>query len=609
MNLNGPEVCVYTTIGTASSPETCDGVDNNCNGQVDEGGNLGSLPGQEWVTIPGSSTQIMKYEASRPDSGAVNPGTLQNITCSRSGVQPWTNVNYPTAVAACASVGARLCTESEWQHMCEPQPAYPVAGPATAATNDFVFIEAEDAQTNTTIAGHPWVATSPPSFNGVTAMQVPDSGFSQLVAANALTQSSRLDYQLNLAAATSYRVWLRMRSSPPSTTSLGTATAPVSGVSATSDASTNVGDLVVVTTWSAMNNGVPTHTLQTGFTQIVSNSLDDTGATDGRLSVAYKVATAAGAQAYSAYTSNGTNNVTGINVLRAGTYDLSNIVSAGATTNNTVAPDPPAITLNGSMTVLAIAGWNLTASSTVAVGAPANGFAKQYEVAGASTTELGAAVGTAANPGGFTDDTGNVTGTVSVTIGIGANSGDSVWVGLNAGNTAGAANATQVTTASNDSWQWIAGPALTSGAAGTHTFSIYLRQDGVLVDTIAVSRQGTTAPTFDNSWGYQNNPRTAQPTTCNADDLDTDPLTAGDQDGIVPTGSLLSCFANQVGTNDAYDMSGNVKEWAQARAPGQNPLRGGASNNEVLGTTCSLNFTLADDAFFFPNVGFRCCRP
>jgi formylglycine-generating enzyme required for sulfatase activity len=68
------------------------------------------------------------------------------------------------------------------------------------------------------------------------------------------------------------------------------------------------------------------------------------------------------------------------------------------------------------------------------------------------------------------------------------------------------------------------------------------------------------------------------------------------------------CFANQAGTDDAFDMSGNVKEWTAARAAGQNPIRGGSSNNLVTGLTCQLNFTLADDDFFFPNVGFRCCR-
>ena len=57
-----------------------------------------------------------------------------------------------------------------------------------------------------------------------------------------------------------------------------------------------------------------------------------------------------------------------------------------------------------------------------------------------------------------------------------------------------------------------------------------------------------------------------------------------------------------------FDLSGNVKEWALARVPGANPLRGGASNNETTGATCNLAFTLASDTFFFPNVGFRCCK-
>ena len=34
-----------------------------------------------------------------------------------------------------------------------------------------------------------------------------------------------------------------------------------------------------------------------------------------------------------------------------------------------------------------------------------------------------------------------------------------------------------------------------------------------------------------------------------------------------------------VTTDQAFDMSGNVKEWTLARAPGQNPIRGGASND------------------------------
>ena len=32
------------------------------------------------------------------------------------------------------------------------------------------------------------------------------------------------------------------------------------------------------------------------------------------------------------------------------------------------------------------------------------------------------------------------------------------------------------------------------------------------------------------------------------------------------------------------------------------------NDDTANGISCPLNFTLADDTFFFPNVGFRCCR-
>ena len=71
---------------------------------------------------------------------------------------------------------------------------------------------------------------------------------------------------------------------------------------------------------------------------------------------------------------------------------------------------------------------------------------------------------------------------------------------------------------------------------------------------------------------------------------------------------MASCFANNGGANTAFDMSGNVKEWTAPRSVGQNPIRGGSANNTVDGISCELNFTLADNAFFFPDTGFRCCR-
>lgn len=94
--------------------------------------------------------------------------------------------------------------------------------------------------------------------------------------------------------------------------------------------------------------------------------------------------------------------------------------------------------------------------------------------------------------------------------------------------------------------------------------------------------------------------------TCNAADYDTDSLSAGNQDEVLPTGSMPSCY-REYNSAQVYDLSGNVKEWAWAREPGVNPLRGGASNNNADGTRCDFDFTVANDQFFFSNVGFRCC--
>ncbi|MDX2092321.1 MAG: MopE-related protein [Kofleriaceae bacterium] len=614
----GAAICTFTQVGPGQAAfETCDGRDNDCDAKTDEGAAAGNLAGQEWVTIPGitPAVQIMKYEASRPDATLTTGGTTEVFACSRKDVQPWTNVKYSTAEAACTSIGARLCTEAEWQSMCMPRVTYPVTGPLTTAPNDFVFIEAENFFANTTIpAATParaWASVAPLSFNGITAMQVPDNNFAVTDAANALTQSSRLDYQLSLAASTTYRSWLRMRSPTGGTGAnpYGVHTPATATLAPQSDASTGVGDLIIVSTFTNGSSGIPTHTLQSGFTQLVSRGNDD-GNNDVRLSIAYRVATTAGAQTYQAYTSSsGSNNYTGITVIRAGRYDLARVVVAETDNDGNGAPNPPGTGVQaGPYFVLAIGAWHLGSSQTVAVSPPGS-FTEAWEMTGSNQGEMSVAVGTSADPGSFTDDV-TPNNTISVAIAIRAldPSNASVWVGLNAGTSAGTANATPVVARDDNQWVWEVGPALTTTAAGVYTFSVYTRTDGAMIDTIALSRQATTSPTLDEAWAYQSNPRTAQPTTCNADAYDTDTSVAGDQDGVLATGALAACFANQTGTDDAFDMSGNVKEWTKARATGQNPLRGGAANNETSGTTCGLNFTSANDTFFFPNVGFRCCR-
>ena len=169
-------------------------------------------------------------------------------------------------------------------------------------------------------------------------------------------------------------------------------------------------------------------------------------------------------------------------------------------------------------------------------------------------------------------------------------------------------------TPTNGGWVWVRTGAFNIAAAGTQTVTIYMDEDGLKFDALAITRENNTSnpPTTINSdggtWSFQSNPDTYQANVCNDDGLDTDTVTTGDQDGNLASGALTSCFANGAGAADVYDLSGNVKEWTAERQPGVNPIRGGAANNEGTGTTCGLSFTSADDAFFFPNVGFRCCR-
>ena len=123
--------------------------------------------------------------------------------------------------------------------------------------------------------------------------------------------------------------------------------------------------------------------------------------------------------------------------------------------------------------------------------------------------------------------------------------------------------------------------------------------------TEAEFETGCKGPAGTCNWSYAASCSTYSSNTCNGNDYDT---TAGglDDDAILAAGSLPMCRQRFM-SRDIFDLSGNVKEWTTARAAGVNPVRGGASNNTAAGLSCDFDFTLANDTFAFPNVGFRCC--
>lgn len=102
--------------------EVCNGKDDDCDGMADEPkGTPGTNPSyvQDDVVKVKDGLWMYKYEASRVDADDQKEGIINSRTCSRAGVLPWTNVTYTEADNACKSVNMTLCKLDDWVYACD----------------------------------------------------------------------------------------------------------------------------------------------------------------------------------------------------------------------------------------------------------------------------------------------------------------------------------------------------------------------------------------------------------------------------------------------------------------------------------------------------------
>ena len=150
--VSGTFVCNAMQTGTECNagmpldpdPEDCDDVDNDCDGIIDENIDPSNIATVTMTLAGGGGTfDMFAYEASRPDAAPADGGTVNSVACSRSNVEPWTNVTWGEALAACCAMnpsgtcngdltGWRLCDAEDWEVGCQGSSgtcnwAYPTA--------------------------------------------------------------------------------------------------------------------------------------------------------------------------------------------------------------------------------------------------------------------------------------------------------------------------------------------------------------------------------------------------------------------------------------------------------------------------------------------------
>jgi len=137
-------------VVTGNLEEACNGLDDDCNGRIDDGADCGQCPYNMVLIndVPGVPQGLCMdaYEASRPDATATTAGENDLYAVTRQGAVPWTNISDTDAAdQACRGAAIndrpvneggipgftpekRLCSEIELRTACGGTDALPYGG-------------------------------------------------------------------------------------------------------------------------------------------------------------------------------------------------------------------------------------------------------------------------------------------------------------------------------------------------------------------------------------------------------------------------------------------------------------------------------------------------